>query len=142
MPSDVENTISASRKTAIVIRLHSETSMHLPGYTRIPTAGPREKQKQQHMKSPRSPTKELPQRERFNTIARPGLKVYAAPRRIPPISTPARGLFSVYNFFSMFINSSCTRKRVVRGLISRSLNQQPPHSFYSNYRLLFNIVET
>ena len=37
--------------------------------------------------------------------------------RIPPISTPARGFFSVYNFFSMFTNGSCTRNRMVRELI-------------------------
>ena len=40
-----------------------------------------------------------PKRGRFNTIARPGLKVYAAPRRIPPIFTPARGFL-----FIIFLN--------------------------------------
>ena len=48
----------------------------------------------------------------------------------------------VVDFFSMFTNSSCTRNRGVSGLIYRSLNQHPPHSFYSIYRLFFNIVET
>ena len=73
-------------------------------------------------------------RERFNTIARPGLKLYAALRRLPPISTPARGfpfflclciLLSVYiflclyifSFSSMLTNSYCTRNKVIKGLI-------------------------
>jgi len=42
-------------------------------------------------------------RERFNTIARLSLKVYAAPRRIPPISTPARGFFLCLYIFSPYL---------------------------------------
>ena len=33
------------------------------------------------------------------------------------LATPARVFFSVYNFFSIFPNSSCTRNRIVRELI-------------------------
>ena len=59
-----------------------------------------------------------------NTVARPGFKVYAAPRRIPP-SPHRRVDFSLFINFSNFTNSSCTRNGVVRGLIYRSLNQHP-----------------
>ena len=41
--------------------------------------------------------------ERFNTIARPGVKVYAALRRLPPISTPDFPFFSVYIYLFLFI---------------------------------------
>jgi len=41
---------------------------------------------------------EVLKRERFNTIARPGLKVYAAPRGIPP-SPHRREDFSLFTIF-------------------------------------------
>ena len=113
------------RNTAIVIRLHSENSMHPTGHTQIPTTGHREIKKRQHTKPPRSPKKEVPpKRKRSNTITRSGLKVYAAPRKIPP--SPQRPVdFSLLINFSFFTNSSCTRNRVVKGLMWRSLNQHP-----------------
>ena len=79
-----------------------------------------------------------------NTIARPGLIVFAALRRLSPISTPARGFppffpsffsfFSVYIYLFLFIfiflflclyfcfssmltNSCCTKNKVIKGLI-------------------------
>ena len=39
-----------------------------------------------------------PKTERTNTIARPGLKVYAAPGRIPPSPHRRSDFFSVYKF--------------------------------------------
>ena len=82
--------------------------MHRPGHIRTPTAGPRELQKQQHMEPPRIPTKEIPkEREMFNTIARPGLIVYAALRTLSPLSPPARGSPPLLLFFSPFLFFLC-----------------------------------
>ena len=47
----------------------------------------------------RIPRPSSPKRERFNTIARPVLKVYAAPRRIPP-SPHRREDFSLFIILS------------------------------------------
>jgi len=57
-----------------------------------------------------------PKIERSNTVATPGLKVYAAPRRIPP-SPHCQEDFSLFVNFSLFTKSSCTRNRGVRGLM-------------------------
>ena len=64
-----------------------------------------------------------------------------SPKENTPISTPPSE-FSLFINFSMFTDSSCTRNRVVRGLMYRSLNQHPLTVFYSFYRLFSNIVET
>ena len=63
----------------------------------------------------------------------PSLKVYAALRRLSPISTPARGFFPfslfiytcfclyfyvyIFCFSSMLTNSYCTKTKVIKGLI-------------------------
>ena len=84
-----------------------------------------------------------PKRERFNTIARPDLKIYAAPRRIPP-SPHRREDFSLFKIFSPCLQIALALGTEGPGDWYRDLliNNPPPHSFYSIYRLLFNIVET
>jgi hypothetical protein len=88
------------------------------------------------------------ERERSNTIARPGLRVYAAPRRITPSPHCWADVFFL-SFFSLFTKFFCLCLDIAFALGTEwsgdwcrdLLINTPSHSFYSFYGLFCNIVE-
>jgi hypothetical protein len=78
--------------------------MHPPRHTQIPTAEPREIQKTgQHMKPPRSPMKEVPQRERGLTQYPDPASKFMQPQEeyLHPHNAEVN-FFSVYKFLPVY----------------------------------------
>ena len=138
VPLDVKNIVNASWKPTIVIRYTGKLQCSGQDTYGHPQQDPESYRNSNTWNHQGYRQRRYLKRERFNTIARPSLKVYAALRRLPPISTPARGFplfffsFSLFIcicfclYFSMFIyfcfssiltNSYCIRNKVIKGLI-------------------------
>ena len=106
VPLDVKNIVNASWKPTIVIRYTGKLQCSGQDTYGHPQQDPESYRNSNTWNHQGYRQRRYLKRERFNTIARPGLKVYAALRRLPPISTPARGFppfFSVYIYLFLFI---------------------------------------